>query len=87
MKEVTAATRMDVDVCGSKSSSGWCVYVCMRACVCLFVRWYGCVCFVILVRIVVSIPACHAGDPGSIPGREVLLFSFAPTVPCLRFVA
>ena len=24
----------------------------------------------ILVSIVVSIPACHAGDPGSIPGRE-----------------
>ena len=23
----------------------------------------------ILVSIVVSIPACHAGDPGSIPGR------------------
>ena len=26
--------------------------------------------------IVVSIPACHAGDPGSIPGNGVLLFSF-----------
>ena len=26
----------------------------------------------ILVSIVVSIPACHAGDPGSIPGREVV---------------
>ena len=25
----------------------------------------------ILVSIVVSIPACHAGDPGSIPGRGV----------------
>ena len=25
--------------------------------------------FKILVSIVVSIPACHAGDPGSIPGR------------------
>ena len=24
----------------------------------------------VLVSIVVSIPACHAGDPGSIPGRE-----------------
>ena len=24
-----------------------------------------------LVSIVVSIPACHAGDPGSIPGRGV----------------
>ena len=27
----------------------------------------------ILDSIVVSIPACHAGDPGSIPGREVCL--------------
>ena len=27
----------------------------------------------ILVSIVVSIPACHAGDPGSIPGRGGLL--------------
>ena len=27
----------------------------------------------ILVSIVVSIPACHAGDPDSIPGREALL--------------
>ena len=26
----------------------------------------------ILDSIVVSIPACHAGDPGSIPGRGVL---------------
>ena len=26
----------------------------------------------ILDSIVVSIPACHAGDPGSIPGREDL---------------
>ena len=24
----------------------------------------------------VSIPACHAGDPGSIPGLGVLLFFF-----------
>ena len=34
---------------------------------------------VILVSIVVSIPACHAGDPGSIPGREAfaLVFIFA----------
>jgi hypothetical protein len=23
----------------------------------------------------VSIPACHAGDPGSIPGNGVLIFS------------
>ena len=28
----------------------------------------------ILDSIVVSIPACHAGDPGSIPGRGVLFF-------------
>jgi hypothetical protein len=28
----------------------------------------------ILVSIVVSIPACHAGDPGSIPGREAFAF-------------
>ena len=26
----------------------------------------------VLDSIVVSIPACHAGDPGSIPGREDL---------------
>lgn len=26
----------------------------------------------VLGSIVVSIPACHAGDPGSIPGREAL---------------
>ena len=30
----------------------------------------------IRVSIVVSIPACHAGDPGSIPGRGAF-FSFA----------
>ena len=27
-----------------------------------------------LDSIVVSIPACHAGDPGSIPGRGALFF-------------
>ena len=27
--------------------------------------------------IVVSIPACHAGDPGSIPGNGVFFFVFA----------
>ena len=43
----------------------------------MFVRWYVCVCFVILVSIVVSIPACHAGDPGLIPGREVLLLALS----------
>ena len=31
----------------------------------------------ILVSIVVSIPACHAGDPGSIPGREAFALAFA----------
>lgn len=36
----------------------------------------------ILVSIVVSIPACHAGDPGSIPGREALLFATTPIVDC-----
>ena len=36
----------------------------------------------ILVSIVVSIPACHAGDPGSIPGREALFF-----VVCLLLIA
>ena len=30
----------------------------------------------ILVSIVVSIPACHAGDPGSIPGREAFALCF-----------
>ena len=33
----------------------------------------------ILGSIVVSIPACHAGDPGSIPGRGGIL-------PCLSFI-
>ena len=27
----------------------------------------------VLGSIVVSIPACHAGDPGSIPGRGVVI--------------
>ena len=30
----------------------------------------------ILVSIVVSIPACHAGDPGSIPGRGAFFFNY-----------
>ena len=30
----------------------------------------------IRVSIVVSIPACHAGDPGSIPGHGALFVSF-----------
>ena len=33
----------------------------------------------IRVSIVVSIPACHAGDPGSIPGRGAF-FLFQPTL-------
>ena len=32
------------------------------------------------VSIVVSIPTCHEGDPGSIPGREALLFEIARTI-------
>jgi hypothetical protein len=32
-----------------------------------------------LVSIVVSIPACHAGDPGLIPGRGA--FSYIPQSP------
>ncbi|KAK1928082.1 hypothetical protein P3T76_016456 [Phytophthora citrophthora] len=61
--------------------------VCVVCVLCLFCL-RSCLCFVldrILVSIVVSIPACHAGDPGSIPGREAsfcshLLFcSSAPT--------
>ena len=34
----------------------------------------------ILVTIVVSIPACHAGDRGSIPRRGVYLFTHQTTV-------
>ena len=30
----------------------------------------------VLGSIVVSIPACHAGDPGSIPGRGAFFFFF-----------
>ncbi|URD96215.1 hypothetical protein MUK42_36478, partial [Musa troglodytarum] len=30
--------------------------------------------------IVVSIPACHAGDPGSIPGNGVFLWLLIPLV-------
>ena len=59
-------------------------------CGCAFV----CVCFAceivcvvgvvaILVSIVVSIPACHAGDPGSIPGREAFALCFLPFTLCL----
>ena len=33
-----------------------------------------CFCHQILDSTVVSIPACHAGDPGSIPGRGDLFF-------------
>ena len=33
----------------------------------------------ILVSIVVSIPACHAGDRGSIPRRGVYLFTHQTT--------
>ena len=58
-------------------------------CGCAFV----CVCFAceivcvvgvvaILVSIVVSIPACHAGDPGSIPGREAFALCFLLCAIC-----
>jgi hypothetical protein len=33
----------------------------------------------IRVSIVVSIPACHAGDPGSIPGRGAFLINLVIT--------
>ena len=43
----------------------------------------------VLDSITVSIPACHAGDPGSIPGRGASLFilplpafSFLPSLSC-----
>ena len=55
-----------------------------RVCFCLerrVVVGYG-----ILVSIVVSIPACHAGDPGSISGREALLFALNPTIRFMRRV-
>lgn len=32
----------------------------------------------LFVSIEVSIPACHAGDPGSIPGRRDLFVLFLP---------
>ena len=40
----------------------------------------------ILGSIVVSIPACHAGDPGSIPGRGVFCLISAPTQTALVFL-
>ena len=41
----------------------------------------------ILVSIVVSIPACHAGDPGSIPGRGDLfaICIFLTAISCVSF--
>ena len=57
-----------------------CGMVCYRMCVYMSLFWQSnCVGifvesgFKILVSIVVSIPACHAGDPGSIPGRGAFL--------------
>jgi hypothetical protein len=73
-----------------------CVYLRVLACTCAFSRswcmrvcvddvwsivWGRCPQF--LVSIVVSIPACHAGDPGSIPGRGASLF-FSYTLPTPR---
>ena len=48
------------------------------------VRWF--LNMYILGSIVVSIPACHAGDPGSIPGRGVLLFVFWKEADVLRHI-
>ena len=36
--------------------------------------------YLILVSIVVSIPACHAGDRGSIPRRGDFFLSFLPLI-------
>ena len=36
----------------------------------------------VLGSIVVSIPACHAGDPGSIPGRGDVLFHRKCNIKC-----
>ena len=68
----------DVCVCFGVVVHGRCVFVCLFCvlkCGCKLVDG----CFTILVSIVVSIPACHAGDPGSIPGRGALFASF-PTI-------
>ena len=49
-----------------------------------FLRMLLCVCGLNKVRgsIVVSIPACHAGDPGSIPGLGDFLFVAEEVVMC-----
>ena len=71
-------------------SDGFCVHVFVFGIdVCVRVHVWRCVVIGIsgvriLVSIVVSIPACHAGDPGSIPGREAFAvcvfspFAFGP---------
>ena len=47
-----------------------------------FSRWksvyYACITKQVLGSIVVSISACHAEDPGSIPGRGVFVSTFLP---------
>jgi hypothetical protein len=55
------------------------VVCCLRMVCCVCDCLCGMCCPHFLVSIVVSIPACHAGDPGSIPGRGVplLLLLFA----------
>ena len=73
--------------CGDSDVGVWyrvMYVVCAYVFVCVFVCMVVCT-LVILVSIVASIPACHAGDPGSIAGREVLLFSLAPTIPFLYY--
>ena len=59
-----------VGVCMARARVCMSVYVCVRLVVlgvCVFLFWSRFPQF--LDSIVVSIPACHAGDPGSIPGR------------------
>ena len=49
------------------------------------IPWFSILCYMYLLyisyinvrgSIVVSIPACHAGDPGSIPGLGVFLINY-----------
>ena len=70
-------------------SDGFCVHVFVFGIdVCVRVHVWRCVVIGIsgvriLVSIVVSIPACHAGDPGSIPGREAFALCVCVFVFCL----
>ena len=65
---------------------GVCV-VCVVCCVCLVCENVLAVDVgEILVSIVVSIPACHAGDPGSIPGREAFAHCSLLIAHCYRLL-